>query len=83
MTGRSASLNAVRAVRLANWELTDHLLCIVSGIQIRVQEGRGDFYPEAKAARPEAANQLYLMSGLKYVKLYLHFPIALDGVQHN
>jgi len=69
---------------MANWRLTDHHLYIVSGIQIRIQEGSGDFYPEAKSARPEAVNQLHLMPRLKYVELYLHFPIALDGVQcHN
>jgi len=49
MTARSASLNTVRAVRMANWGFTHHHIYIVSGIQIRIQEERGDFYPEAKA----------------------------------
>jgi len=81
MTGRWVSLNAVRAVRMADWRLTDHHLYIVSGIQIRIQEGRGDFYPEVKAARPEATNQLHFMPRLKHVEVYLHFPIAPDSVQ--
>jgi hypothetical protein len=49
MTVRSASLNTVHAVRMANCGLIHHYIYIVCGIQIRIQEGRGDFYPEAKA----------------------------------
>jgi hypothetical protein len=83
MTVRSASLNTVCAVRMVNWGLTHHRVYIVSGIQVRIQEGRGDFYTDAKHPRPVAVNQLYLMPRLKYVKLYILFPIALGSVQHN
>jgi hypothetical protein len=50
MTVRSASLNTVRAVRMANWGFTHHHIYIVSGLEIRIQEGGGDLYAEAKAS---------------------------------